>query len=87
MTRGQQEHKKWQDFKFPYDPAECGNCATFHQYGSACNVGIHEEMRIAAQKMGICGGDIVSHPVRSRRLVLAFRKKFAKFYPRRVQKN
>jgi hypothetical protein len=83
MTRGEREVKKWELGKFPYDRAECGTCATNHDVDAFCLVPEHEKMKVAAREMNVGPSKIRDNPTGSRKLVLAFRKKFAKFYPKR----
>jgi hypothetical protein len=82
--QGEAEYRKWAYAEFPYDEAECYFCATAHRRKdrSGCMVPHHAEMRKAAAALEIGGDEIFAHPRRSRRLILAFRKKFARFYPR-----
>jgi hypothetical protein len=85
MTRGEREYSRWMYAQFPYDRAECEVCATQHAHSvfGTCRERTHEEMRAAAVEMDLSPADIFDAPIRSRKLILAFRKKFAKFYPKR----
>jgi hypothetical protein len=79
--RGKLEYEEWQDVKYPYDMAECVACATQHAQRSCCNLPAHKEMRKEARKLGLSQALILSQPAKARRLALAFREKFARFYP------
>jgi hypothetical protein len=75
------ERGNWWKTEYPYDLAECGWCATQHD-GSNCNDQEHAEMRQEAKKLRL-SGMLEAEPFRARkfrRVVLAFREKFAKFF-------
>jgi hypothetical protein len=74
------EFKKWRTALYPYDEAECGYCATQHASICSCDNTEHAEMRQEAQKLELTEIVYSGDPKKFRRTVLAFRKKFAKFY-------
>jgi hypothetical protein len=81
------ECDKWENAEYPYDLAECGFCFTYHAfvYSWSCHNAEHDEMRQEATEL-ITGMEretrdmLYDNPEKFRHLVLAFRKKFAKFY-------
>jgi hypothetical protein len=75
------EIDKWHNAEYPYDPAECGLCATQHSRHSllgGCAIPAHDGMRKDSDKLP----DKVARGFR--KSVLTFRKKWAKYYPIRV---
>jgi hypothetical protein len=69
---------KWHNGEYPYDYAKCGNCATQHKFSyfmGGCAVPEHAGMREDSEKLRNKLDDGF------RKSVLAFRKKWAKYYP------
>jgi hypothetical protein len=50
MSKTQFELDKWRKAEYPYDNAECGICATSHEY---CYSPEHAEMKQEARKLGL----------------------------------
>jgi hypothetical protein len=71
------EFDKWMKAEYPYDFAECGICATCHEY---CYNPEHAEMRQEAKKLGLFKTAYGEDYGKLRSTVLAFREKFAEFY-------
>jgi cytochrome c556 len=80
------ELSKWRESEYPYDFAECGHCATQHDYRSRyrCCTSAHAEMWQEAQKLELFKIVYSDDPEKLRNAVLAFREKFAEFYKRKT---
>ena len=77
-----QEMVRHVEAEYPYDFAKCGLCATQHARTDNsimpnCSVRSHVKMRAEARKLF---SSVDNWP--SRRVFLAFRRRWAKFYPK-----
>jgi hypothetical protein len=75
------EFRKWYEAKYPYDMAKCGYCATTHAMLDGCRLRKHKEMRRMARTFNIYPWEDEQISEHDRQKILAFRKRFAEFYP------
>ena len=76
------EVDKWFSREYPYDMAECGYCASMHARDNPeCHEPEHEAMRKHAAKLGL-RIPTAGTPPKIIRAFMAFRKRWAKFYPK-----
>ena len=73
------EYEKWNAAQYPYDDALCGYCATQHG-DSMCSTRSHIPMSEAAAALPT---PVNRKDRKIRAAFIAFRKRFAKFYPKR----
>jgi len=74
------EFNNWLDAKYPYDMADCGNCATVH---ASVECHMHPEMsRVAKEEYGFTAKTQREITPIVKKRILAFRRRFAKFYNR-----
>jgi uncharacterized protein (DUF2461 family) len=80
----QTEYNKWVSAEYPYDRAECNNCATEHMNTKfpSCSFPAHAEMRREASNLKLRKLRD-KEPAKFRKVVLAFREKYARFYDTR----
>jgi hypothetical protein len=73
------EYSKWSNAEYPYDDAECGLCATGHDFFPSCCCESHNEMRTEAKKLELVKlRNEMSQEFPE--VVTAFREKYARFY-------
>lgn len=77
------EESKWMDAKYPYDRAKCGVCASSHNLTGMCLQSAHAAMRREAARLDLVPVDRTNATKELLVKFRAFRKKFAKFYPKR----
>jgi hypothetical protein len=73
------EFDKWMAAEYPYDRAECG-CSAIEHANHCCGRLEHAEMIEAAGELGLFNVTLRNDPEKFHNTVLAFRKRFAKFY-------
>lgn len=75
------QYFKWYNGKYPYDLADCGNCAS--QHFSFCTDPKHQELIAAVKEERelVSPKGLDRTPGKARVAFLRLRKKFARFYP------
>lgn len=84
MKNAEDIKSEWRKAHFPWDFSTCHHCITAHAIPDYCGVKSHQPLIKAAQRIlgteNTCSSEKI---FRFRKELLALRRKFARFYPKK----